>query len=700
MRTTSLRTVRRPALIIFLALAAGGAALWSQPIDLDDANAREEFRFGVQVYHAARFNDAIVAFTRALSFTPENLAVREWLGRAYFRTGLEDAALAEWEIVAEEGGAGAYLLSRLETLRYRQGVMPFSERDLTLARSQLIEGRRGERRLFQRPAGVDVDDRGDVFVVSLGTEEILRITPNGRVRERIGGGLSGLSRPFDVAYHDGQLFVTEYGADRVAVLGDGFGKELMFGGTGLGEGRLLGPQFITIDGGEFVYVTEWGNRRVSKFTTDGEFLQTIGTPSSFFTGLQHPTGIAVRDQILYVADADDEGVALHRFDESGNHLQRIDLPLSLDDSAENSINGAVVEDLSWFDDQYLLISTGDEVLLFDPDTETVESRIGDAERSRVTSAARDANGRVVVTDFDSDELIIFEPEGALYSGLDVHIERIVSREFPRVALQVAVHDREGNPLVGLTEENFIVSEDGVPEQDITVDATGQSVRALDVSVLLQPGEDEEYAADMGDATARLATAVRSSDRVRFYLAGEEPREIISGDASEERIRQTVREAAGTGENLFERDRIRLDRSIRAAATPMLDGDLRRDLVMFGDGRVADGSFNEYGVEETAAFLANNGIQFHMVLTEQRSPDEELDYLVEHTGGTFRYLFEPEGLAPLIDTMRQRPVGRYWIVFDARQDPDFGRRYFEMSVEARLFVRSGRDELGFFGPSSP
>ncbi|HKK47708.1 MAG TPA: hypothetical protein VJ932_01335, partial [Alkalispirochaeta sp.] len=63
---------RQVVLIIALVLATSALPVWAQPIDLDDANAREEFRFGVQVYHAARFNDAIVAFTRALSFTPDN----------------------------------------------------------------------------------------------------------------------------------------------------------------------------------------------------------------------------------------------------------------------------------------------------------------------------------------------------------------------------------------------------------------------------------------------------------------------------------------------------------------------------------------------------------------------------------------------------------------------------------------------------
>lgn len=698
---------RGTAVLWALAIVLGvglidGTPLPAQQIDLAEANAREEFRFGVQAYHAARFNDAIVAFTRALAFTPEDLRIREWLGRAYYRAGLEDAAVAEWNMLVDATAAGAYLLSRLDTLEYRRGVQPFVGENLSLARSQLIANAMGDTVLFRRPAGVAAEPDGDIFVVSLGTREVLRITPNGRIAQRYTGGLRGLDQPFDVAVVGDQLVVSEFGGDRVTLLTDTGTVARTMGSSGLGPGELLGPQYLAVDQRDgFVYVSEWGNRRVSKFGLDGEFLLTIGQPSPFFSGLQRPTGLAVAsDGRLFVADADDEGVALHLFDGSGNHLRRIPLPVSGAEAAENSISGAVVEDLDWYDERRLLVSVGARTLVFDPATESVDAVIDDPGRERVVGAVRDANGRVVVSDFDADEVGIFEPEGSLYSGLDVQIERIIARDFPRIAMLVAVHDRDAQPVVGLTAENFIVSENGVPRTEITLDSSGQSVERLEMAVLLQPRNGDDYRRNAGQAAADLSAAIDGDDSMTLYTAGDPPQEILRGAASAERIAAVAETAVADRSQLFQTDTIRLDMSIRLAATALLDGGIRRHLVMVGDGRVSDSSFAEYGIEETAAFLANNGVTLHLLMVEQRTPDPEIAYLLEQTGGDARYLYEPEGVAPWVTGFRATPSGRYWIVVPAMSDPDFGRRYIELSVEARLFVRSGRDELGFFGPAAP
>jgi hypothetical protein len=55
---------------------------------------------------------------------------------------------------------------------------------------------------------------------------------------------------------------------------------------------------------------------------------------------------------------------------------------------------------------------------------------------------------------------------------------------------------------------------------------------------------------------------------------------------------------------------------------------------------------------------------------------------------------------MVEELREAPGGRYWLSLLSQEDTDFGRRYISLSVEARLFVRSGRDEIGCFGPASP
>ncbi len=81
----------------------------------DDRNAvfaREEFRLGVQAYNRYSFNEAIFSFERALSYLPGEALILEWLGRSYYRSGMEDTALRQWQSAMEmyEGNIGEHLL--------------------------------------------------------------------------------------------------------------------------------------------------------------------------------------------------------------------------------------------------------------------------------------------------------------------------------------------------------------------------------------------------------------------------------------------------------------------------------------------------------------------------------------------------------------------------------------------------------------
>ncbi len=669
----------------------------AQSIDLSVAEAAEEFRWGVHAFHAGRFNDAIVAFTRTLALRSDDFRAREWLGRAYLRSGFEEAAIGEWEVIAESGQAKAYLASRIEQIRFRRGVLPLLEEDLSFSRSQRVFGQRNGTTLFRRPGGIAVESQGDFFLVSLGTQEILRITPNGRIRSRIRGGLDGLDRPFDVEWHDNTLYVTEFGRDRISVFNETGMRTGTIGSPGLGDGQLLGPQYIVVHDG-FIYVSEWGTRRVSKFTTTGDFVLTIGEASTFFPGFSRPTGIAVDNENVYVADVDDEKPVLQLFDDSGNYLRRIELPLTKEDGPEHAISGTVVEDIAWYDENLLMITAGSRVILFDTRREATVATFTDEERTRISSVARDANRRILVSDFDADDFALFEPEGSLYSGLDVRIERITMRDFPRIGVLVSVHDRNGRPLVGLETENFIISENGRPQNDVELELSGNRVMALDTIGVVQVRSGQRYIEDAARAVSDLAENLPTQGLFSIYAAADQPILVSERPAGPQLFAERLAGVMVDQEGLFRRDQISLDRAIRLAGTRLLESGLRRNVILVGDAAVGDSAFAEHSLEELASFLVNNGVRFHLLLLEQRSPDPELEFLVERTGGTARYLYEAAGMRPLIENLADDPVGRYWLSYRSEANPDFGRAYIGVSAEARIFVRSGRDEIGFFPPS--
>lgn len=678
------------------------ALLLHAQIDMDSARAEQEFRFGVHSYHAGRFNDAIVAFTRALAFAPDDFRAREWLGRAYFQSGFEDAALNEWYIVSEEGAAAAHLLSMVEMVEYRRGLRPFVEEDLTLDASELIPATNGEARFFQRPAGVSSNPYGVIYVVSLATQEVIAINPNGRITRRYRGGIVGLDQPMDVAWTVEGLYVTEFGGDRVSLLNEQGNRIVSFGETGLGDGQLLGPQFVAVDEDGFVYLTEWGNRRADKFAADGTFVLTIGdrrtTRGRPEARLVRPTGIAVRDGVVYIADRDGEGAALKRYDTDGNYLGRTPLPLDSDDALSYALSGAIVEDIEWFDDERLAIAVADRVLIFDPTQERVVTEVTDAGRRRILSAARDANGRLIVSDFDRDEIGVFEPTHQLYGGVDVRIERVLNRSFPEVSVLLSVHDRDGNPLIGLDSTNFVVTERGRIQNEASVDVAVARVTDPDLNAILSVRSGERYVDDAVQGVVDLVDLLPSDSMRTLYLAGSVPAVVLEAPASAQRFGEATREALQNADGSFESGETRLDRTIRLAASDLVAGGVRRELILFGDGRVGDSDFSDIGIQELAAYLRNNGVRLHIVLLVPGGVDDELAFLVEESDGTIRYLYEPAGLTPLLGEIRRHPSGRYWLSYTSDADSDFGRAYIELAVEVGLFIRSGRDRSGYFGPA--
>ena len=87
----------------------------------------------------------------------------------------------------------------------------------------------------------------------------------------------------------------------------------------LGDGQLEYPLGVAADGIGNVYVAEWGNARVSKFSNTGTFLLKWGTLGTGAGQFQAPKGIAV-DGVggVYVADSPLD--RLQKFDTSGNFL--------------------------------------------------------------------------------------------------------------------------------------------------------------------------------------------------------------------------------------------------------------------------------------------------------------------------------------------------------------------------------------------
>ena len=103
-----------------------------------------------------------------------------------------------------------------------------------------------------------------------------------------------------------------------------------------------------------------------------------------------------------------------------------------------------------------------------------------------------------------------------------------------VQLSVIVTDREGNPVSGLTEDDFEILEDGKPRSittfaavDIPIERVERAVAAPDVlSNERPPGRLYVIALDQMSATARCARARFSGSSSRQYLGPNDTAAVV------------------------------------------------------------------------------------------------------------------------------------------------------------------------------
>ena len=643
-------------------------------IDRNAVNAREEFRLGVQAYNRYAFNEAILAFERALSFRPGEALILDWLGRAYYRSGLEDTALRQWQAAAESygpsSGESLLLAGRIETFRNRRGLFPALEERIRYVEAGRYPGRSDDNVLYRQPTSVLALEDGSVWVVAYGSNEIVRIDVNGIIRQRRRGPLTGFDRPYDLARGlDGRLYLSEFRGGRISILSADGEWQGYIGSKGSGEGQLLGPQHLTVDEEGYLYVVDYGNRRISKFDPDGGFILSFGDPSS--GKLLSPTGIAAGTGRIFVADGLSRQILI--FDRNGGFLGVL---------VAEGLAGP--ESLRFLSERQILAADGNRIVLIDVDSAQVREigLLGNS-RVRITGAGADRNGNILAANFQDGEVSVMTPMNDMAAGLFVWIDRVVADNFPEITLEIQVQDRQRRPILGLGEGNFLLSEGGRTVTGQSFISGAYRSEASDVAILI------ERSPQTASRKEDLASAVRdigaSVDRiVSLVSAGEQP------------LREGLQEGSAAPGGSYS-PRWRFDLALRLAATDLLPGRKKRAVVFVGSGRLGELAFERYGLSELAAYLNNNGIIFHAVLLGDAPPAEELRYLCEQTGGQFMSLYRPQGIGPVLSTLKSSPTGSYTLRYRSQLPTDFGRAYLPVEAEVYLLERSGRDNTGYFPP---
>ena len=161
-------------------------------------------------------------------------------------------------------------------------IIPSEEKD-----QSPIPGTTKRRRIRQLtlPHGVAITKDGHLLVTD--RHQLQKLTTDGVCLKSVGSAISGsgelefLNHPEGITVHPttGQIFVAEYGINRIQVLND----DLTFSHTAitLHDGKQLnGPHDVSLDDDGYLYIAESGNHCITKVTTTGEYIARIGSGGS------------------------------------------------------------------------------------------------------------------------------------------------------------------------------------------------------------------------------------------------------------------------------------------------------------------------------------------------------------------------------------------------------------------------------------
>ncbi len=664
---------------------------FTQIIDMDAALAEDFFRNGIAAFHNGFLNKAYISFEQALSKKPNTPIYRFWLGETYFRNGYNGNAIEVWESLIADGFEVAFLTNRVEQVRRMSASqLPISDVKWTL--SHEVEGEVNGISYFAGPIAICPNLEGGVFVSSYLTGEILEITTNGIIKPFYRDIIIPYNRPFDlVTYNHQNYYLSEMGKDSIYSFSSKLtSSDSKFGEKGTEEGAFNGPQFMAVDNEGYLYVSDIGNGRISKFSQSGDFILSFGSKQGRFPGLRMPSGIACHGDLVVVADQRDK--VIYYFDKSGNYLNELgrgqfEYPQGLTSISDNEI----------------LVADGTRLLLLDTELELItELSDFNQKAKQLIKANIDLNGNIIVSDFKQNSVYYLTDRSLLYSGLYMQIENVNSREYPMVELTFTVKDSLGHPFCGLDLTNFILEEEGQRISELEFLYSDVISENVSISLLMDYSEAvQSQTEELESAMKATFSSLRRGDY--FALLSEDDRPVLQDEiafnnaedlAGVEGLLETLLD-----ENIAHDENGRFDLGVHESVSRLLNFTGKRAIVYMTDGKLDSEDFKDYNLTKIENYLVNNNVAFYYVqmTTEMGSGHDELEYLAKKSGGKGFSIYSPMGLSEMMPTIRSRQDGRYKINYRSLSNDDYGRKYLSLLLEINHFNRTGRTSWGYYSP---
>ena len=114
--------------------------------------------------------------------------------------------------------------------------------------------------------------------------------------------------------NSGNVYIVDYGNDRVQKFSNDGTYLMQWGTKGVTNGEFQGPSGLSIDSNDNIYVTDKNNNRVQVFTSDGQYITQFGGADAGEGQLLDPEGVGVDKEsgTVYVADTGNSRIVVFK----------------------------------------------------------------------------------------------------------------------------------------------------------------------------------------------------------------------------------------------------------------------------------------------------------------------------------------------------------------------------------------------------
>jgi len=191
-----------------------------------------------------------------------------------------------------------------------------------------------------------------------------------------------------------------------------------WGSFGIADpGEFSHPQFIAVDDYGGIYVSDLGNKRVQKFSSDGQYITEWGKSGQLPGEFHYPSGIAVSNDSVFVADRDLnriqkfslDGEFILEWGEKGVYEGQFFFPNGV------AVNNGTVYVVDTGNQRIQMFSTGGELI-----SSFGSSGLSEGQFLTAVGIDIDGDGNVYITDKGNAKIEKFSADGKFIKSFPFH----------------------------------------------------------------------------------------------------------------------------------------------------------------------------------------------------------------------------------------------------------------------------------------